>query len=453
MEKQSNTKSLGLASLVAVTVGISVSQIAVVGALNGIGILHGYSLWVIAAAFISALLLALTYVTTFAELALLLPTTGGLSAYTEVAIGTFPALVATYSGYLVVNMFGLPAELILFDNITREIFDVSIPPKVISLGLLAILTYLNIRGTDVFAKLQNATTLVKVVFVIATGALALVFGHATNTPTSASTSGLQSLSTVSAFATCISLFFWCFVAAELVCPLIEFIDTPERVLPKSMFLGVLILAALYAIYVLGAVTVIDANTLSSSTFPHLVYANSVFGALGNAAAFVLAITATIGLVNGILAGVSQMLYGMALKGQAFPIFAKKHSKYGTPWVAILFMSFLSMLPVFIFGTESKTIIVLAVAASTCWLFAYIIGHINLVVLRYRNPETPRPYRSPLFPLPQIIGIAGMSFVIWNNPIEVLQMTGVVIILISIVAAVWIKVKMKRSLFKPEPIQI
>jgi amino acid transporter len=38
-----------------------------------------------------------------------------------------------------------------------------------------------------------------------------------------------------------------------------------------------------------------------------------------------------------------------------------------------------------------------------WATAYILIHVSLVVLRFREPNAVRPFRSPLFPLPQLLG--------------------------------------------------
>ena len=120
-------------------------------------------------AFACAYLLAISYALTFSELSLMMPSGAGLSTYTEVAIGNFPALLATFAGYVVVNIFGVPAELLLFDSVVREIGGIHLPPKLIALSLLAVLALLNIRGTDVFAVLQNSTAVLKVGLILASG--------------------------------------------------------------------------------------------------------------------------------------------------------------------------------------------------------------------------------------------------------------------------------------------
>ncbi len=140
---------LGLRSLFAIAVGIVVAQVVLVSILQGVG-LGGGDFFV---ALIIAFILTLCYVFTFSELALMLPTAGSISAYTEVAIGHVPAIVATIAGYLAPVIFGLSAELFLLEAVLDTLF----PESFVQIGwlIIIVLMLLNIMGVDFFAKVQN----------------------------------------------------------------------------------------------------------------------------------------------------------------------------------------------------------------------------------------------------------------------------------------------------------
>ncbi|WP_315979926.1 hypothetical protein [Aliamphritea spongicola] len=80
------SRVLGLGSLLAVAVGLVVSQGVMVLMLQGAGIAGLGFIIPLAIGYI----LALTYVYSFSELSLMIPRAGSLSSYTEVAIGHFP---------------------------------------------------------------------------------------------------------------------------------------------------------------------------------------------------------------------------------------------------------------------------------------------------------------------------------------------------------------------------
>lgn len=448
----SPARKFGAVTLAAIIVGVAISQVGLVGVLQSLGIAGHFPAWMQVVAFLIAYLLALGYAATFAELSLMMPSTGGLSTYTEVAIGNFPAMLATYAGYVVVNIFGVPAELMLFDSVAREVGGLHVPPKSLALALLAILTCLNIRGTDAFAALQNASSLLKVGLMLATGVAAYLFLPGA-LPVSTAVQVAVGGSVGFGFGLVVGLFFWCFVGAEFVCPMIGEVEKPSRAIPLSMMLGITALAVLYGLYAMGARRLVPDAVLSGSTFPHLEYAKIIFGRVGSAVLLLMATAATIGLVNAILAGVSRLLHGMALNGQAFSPLSRLHSRHRSPWVATLALAGCFAATILLVGDRPETITDLVVAASTSWLLAYVIAHLDLVVLRRRYPDARRPWRSPWFPLPQLVGIAGMLYVIASNPDDVNRMAGYVLLPVAVMSAFWTRFVMKRGLFAPQPLQV
>ena len=102
-----------------------------------------------------------------------------------------------------------------------------------------------------------------------------------------------------------------------------------------------------------------------------------------------------------------------------------------------------------------SLITLVIAAYTSWLLAYVVAHINVIVLRRRYPDFYRPYRAPFYPVPQIIGGVGMvNIALHNSPsldmaAMVNKITGSILLLVSVIAAVWVKCFMKRGLFESD----
>lgn len=443
-------RTLGMGTLAAVIVGIAISQVALVGVLQGVGVAEKQPLWLIGLAFACAYLLAISYALTFSELSLMMPSSGGLSTYTEVAIGNFPALLATFSGYVVVNVFGVPAELMLFGSVVREVGGIDLPPKVIALSLLVVLAILNARGTNVFATLQNSTAVVKVGLILVSG-LAMFWLVPGEAPAAPVGQGAGQGMSGSGFGMVVGLFFWCLVGAEFVCPMIGEVKNPGKAIPGAMILGITALAVLFGLYSLGARRLLPPELLTSSAFPHLDYARTVFGRIGAAMLLLTAVTATVGLVNAVLAGISRLLQGMAQNGQAFGFLAWRHARYDSPWAAIGAITVAFGMPILLMGDRPETIMNLVIAASTAWLIAYIVAHINLIVLRRRYPQAKRPFRSPFFPWPQVIGIGGMVYVIASSPDEVTVLTGYVLGVVGVASALWTRFVMKRGLFAPEPL--
>ncbi|SNT05302.1 amino acid/polyamine/organocation transporter, APC superfamily [Pseudomonas japonica] len=442
---------LGLGALLSVAIGLVVSQGVMVMMLQGAGMAGLGFIIPLGIAYV----LALTYAMSFSELALMVPRAGSLSSYTEVAIGHFPAILATFSGYMVVAMFALSAELLLLDLIIGKVYPGVLPPMVVAGGMLALFTGLNLLGIDVFAKLQTVLALVMVAMLLALGVGAL--GHAEGSLQTALDQGWNPLG--AGALTLAAMAIWGFVGAEFVCPLVEETKRPERNIPRSMMLGLSIIFGVIVLYCLGALLLIPREQLASDPLPHFLYATTLFGEGGKALLVAASVTATASTVNSSLAALPRMLYGMAENGQAFPQFKRLSVRTRTPWVAVLFIAAITGLPILILGQNPEAVSLLLLAAALAWLLAYIVVHIDVIALRRRYPHAKRPFRTPFYPLPQIVGIAGMLFAIWHaSPApemtaKIFGTAGVVLGVISLIAVLWVKLVMKKPLFRPEPLVV
>jgi len=67
---------------------------------------------------------------------------------------------------------------------------------------------------------------------------------------------------------------------------------------------------------------------------------------------------------------------------------------------------ISLIPILMnaFGAaEGAGFLKLILAGVLGWVTAYFLIHVSVVMLRLREPNATRPYRSPLMPIPQFLG--------------------------------------------------
>jgi len=443
---------LGFLSLLSVSVGLVVSQGVMVMMLHAAGI-AGLSLIL---PLTLAWLLALSYACSFSELSLMIPRSGSLCSYTEVALGHFPAIIATFSGYIVVAMFALSAELLLLDLIVDKIFPGSaLPPLSVAAGVLLLFTLFNLMNIDIFARLQTALAVIMMIVLLVLGICAITSSQAESIHSLIEQGSLAPEGWGWGAIALVATTVWGFVGAEFVCPLIEETKVPQRDIPRAMMIGLTLIFFTIILYALGALLVLPRSVLIGDDLPHYLFATKVFGESGKLLLLAAAITATCSTLNSSLATIPRMLSGMSQNGQAFPIF-NRHSRNGVPWVAVLFVAAITGLPLLLMNADSISLLLLA--AAICWLLAYIITHINVIVLRRRYPNLARPFRTPFYPLPQVLGIVGMLYGIWHaSPTsemagEVFAVAGGVLAVVAIIGALWVKLVMRKPLFAPEPIE-
>ncbi len=437
------TPSLGFAVLFSVAIGVIVAQSTIVSLLQAVGIAG----WGFVGALAVGYVLMLCNSATYAELALMMPRATGIGTYVAAGLGPLPAIFAVFAGYVVPALFGPAAELLLVDAVLGQVLPGTLPAFGWAALLLAVLVVLNLRGTDVFARVQTALTFTMLVFLLLTGLVAFTGGGA------GPTAGFGAMGeNVTVFGV-VALVMYSLIGTEFVTPLTGMARDPARNVPRAMFVGLTVVALVNLLFCLGAAWVVGRPKLAESPLPHLDLVNAVFGGGFRLVFAAIAITATASLLNTVLAAVPRMLMEMAHAGEAFPVF-KRVNRHGAPWVATLFVAALPLIGLAWSGGDVARILPLLVAAAGAWLVSYMVAHGSLLVLRRRAPNAPRPWRVPFAPLPQALAVLGMGYVIANaapapeleRPVF-LALAGV-LGLVAVIGAAWVAIVMRRPAFAP-----
>src|SRR5690606_8766963 len=131
----------------------------------------------------------------------------------------------------------------------------------------------------------------------------------------------------------------------------------------------------------------------------------------NTALIVAILTGYTSVMLVMLLGQSRVFYTMSKDG-LLPRFFSDLSKRQTPWKTnLVFMIFVSIFAGFVPVAD------LGHMVSIGTLFAFTLVCIGVMVLRKTNPDTPRPFRTPLVPLVSILGIVVCIAMMASLPIE------------------------------------
>ena len=440
--------ALGRWQLFSASIGVIVAQIGMVSLTQGIGI----GGWGFLVALLIAFAIAMANALAYAEMALLMPGAASLASYAEAAIGDFPAILVVFAGYVTPAIFGLPAELILANQILRQTVPIPMPDYGWPILIVAVFTVLNILGTDVFARIQTALSFTVLTFLLVTGLVAIC-GHGALSHPGTIAHVAAVFGTQTQVLGLIALAFWVFVGSEFVTPLVPEAANPDRDLPWAMIGGLLTIFVAQVIFAIGGAFVVPREQLIHSGTPHWDYAIATFGPAARIGFAALAVIATASLINTVLAAVPRMLSGMAENGQAFPLLKITWRRAGTPIAAILFVAALPVAGLLWSHGDVGNILPLMIAAATSWLLAYMLAQVSLMILRHRYPTHYRPFRVPAHPLLPVLALIGMGYVIVNSAPtpemepQILRYVAMVLAVFSIIGVFWVRLVMKKGLFE------
>jgi ethanolamine permease len=195
---------------------------------------------------------------------------------------------------------------------------------------------------------------------------------------------------------------WWLVIIETVALAAEEAHEPHRTIPRGMALAqvtLIILVVVTWFVAAGAGSDYKVTGDASNLYPlQSVYAEVWPGRWHLAGFAVIALCGMVASYNGMLYAVSRQSFSLGRAGYLPRILGEVHAVRRTPVISILIWSLLTAGFV-VWGYFDETAVVIAVL--TCNLTAliwYILAMICLFVLRVREPNMPRPYRVPLYPI-------------------------------------------------------
>lgn len=171
----------------------------------------------------------------------------------------------------------------------------------------------------------------------------------------------------------------------------EEVTTPSRNIPRSTLGGVLAVIAIYVLINLATLSVLPISEIAGSDLALGKAASVIFGARGDLIFRSVMIVSMLSAVNACQLMASRVLFAMS-RDNLFFAKAAESNPGGTPTFALLLGAIVALLFIAT-GTVDQ---VLAVTAFF-FVVMYTMSFAAVFLLRRREPDKPRPYRTPGFP--------------------------------------------------------
>ena len=380
---------LGLLAVLGVVFGLSVT----VGNSIGSGILRtpGLVAQLLPSAplFIAVWILGALYAAlganSLAELATMMPESGGYTVYLRRAMGPYAGFVIGWSDWLS-TCSSLALAALVIGEYTTILLDINKGlTSTMASAVIVIFALIQWRGVKTGSMAQNITALLKTLaFAVLIGACFLfVYRFDRGVSTARMPSGFPLLV---AFVLAMQAVIFTYDGWNGIAYFAGELRHPERDVPRSMFGGVAAVAAIYLLVNLGFLHVLNVGEMAGQPLVAATAANRIFGAKGDTVIRILTIVSLLSAVNAYQLMASRVLHRLSVFG--FVPSADYVNRGGTPVIALL-LGAAACLVMVITGTLE---IVLAV---TAFLFVaqYALMFMTVFILRRREPEARRPFRA------------------------------------------------------------
>ena len=342
--------------------------------------------WLFLGVWIAGGLYALLGTAQLTELATMIRRSGGQYTFARRALGNFPGFFVGWSDF--VSVSGTTALVSIVIGEYTAVLAPALAGRESAIATVVVLLFALIqwRGVRWGSGTQNLTAAAKGLAFVALVLACFLLGSRA-APDAAPAAALPSgLAFVVALVFALQSVIYTYDGWNGTTYFAEEVEDPDRNIPRAMFGGILSVMGIYVLVNLALVWLLPMSTLAGNNFALGAAARAVVGPLGDTLVRAVMILSMLSGINAYHLMASRVLFAMSRDGY-FSARVVRVNEGGTPTLA-LGVSVAVALTLIWTGTFNQ---VLALCALL-FVLQYTMSFVSLIVLRRREPETPRPYR-------------------------------------------------------------
>jgi amino acid transporter len=316
------------------------------------------------------------------------------------------AIIATvFANYVVVACTG--------DNLNNNNIYIT---KFCAIMLIVLLVWVNCRGIKENSYLMNILTVIKIGLVVIILLCGIIYGSFVSNSNFINNLNITSSfdnTRVMGFGPAMIACLWAYDGWADLNFLGEELRNPSQTLPRVLSYGVMIVIMCYIVINISFMSVLDKDDVMQSHTVGLDFGHVIGGRVGATFMAISVAVCTAGSANGSIMTGGRAFYAIARKGQAPAILANLNS-VGSPYAALVAQGAWTVCLILLPGSSFSTL--LSYTGPAAWLFYAFTGS-AIIVLRYKEPTMPRPFKVPLYPLPPITLICMAIYLCANSLYE------------------------------------
>ncbi|MBT5440662.1 MAG: amino acid permease [Candidatus Marinimicrobia bacterium] len=393
----------GIALLVGITIGAGIFKTPQVIAsyINSFSII--IILWLSVAVFVYVGALI------YAELGSRFPQTGGEYVYMQKAFGPFFGFLFGWAQLFIIRTSPTAALSLLSADYLGYFFPLDHSQKIIIASLIIIVFgIINILGVNKGSAYNKFSSSVKITGLMFFCLIGLILTSGDFSKLSESVSPTASLGPVGNLIAAIMMIVFSFLGWDRVGYVAGEMKNPKKVIPQSMFYGMLIVTMLYLGSNILYHSVIGLEGMRSSSIVASDTAISLFGNIGASLISIMVIISATGSVNGTMMATTRVYYAMAKDGLIFKWFDYIDPKFQTPTHAIIAHCIWSIALILI-RQNFETLV-----AGMVFAILIFYGFTTVAFFKFRKEKIGNNdgYKLPYFPLLPSLYILGIIVLVF-----------------------------------------
>jgi APA family basic amino acid/polyamine antiporter len=295
--------------------------------------------------------------------------------------------------------------------------------KGLAVALLIILTLVHATNRRNSGGLQIIFTIFKVGVIVAFCLAAILLIDSPQPVNFLPVTGDGQLLTSSAFAVSLIYVSYAYTGWNAATYLSSELENPQRTLPWILMGGTLVVMTLYVGLNFVFLYAAPMDAMVGQVEVGFIAAEAAFGEAGGRFTGLVLAMLLVSTVSAMTLAGPRVIQVIGEDFPALRFFARKNQD-GIPSTAIFLQSSIALL--FILSSTFESILVFAGFTLALNSFATVLG---IFVLRWRQPDLPRPYRTFLYPLPPLVYLTLTGWTLWfvliNKPVEGLFGLGII----------------------------
>ena len=347
---------------------------------------------------------------TTAELAASMPETGGMIVWVERAYGKTVSYLLGWAQAVIYYPASIAAAAAIFATQFLNLFQID-KKYSIFIGACAATTVagLNLLGSKASGRIQTIATICKLIPIISIIIFGLLQPNPTTImlfPSSTSNTTVES-SELAALGAAMLAAMYGYDGWSNVGTIAGEMKNPKKDLPRAILYGLLVITTIYLLINVSYLLTMPMEQIAGNGNVPNDVATKLFGPNGGKIITIGIMISVYGTMNGFTMTAIRVPYAMAMKDQIpFKRFWTKLNRFSIPYYSAFVTLILTIGMMFTGEFDTLTDFLL----FTIWIF-FIATFFAVFVLRKKEPNMPRPYKVPLYPIIPWISIIGGAYIV------------------------------------------